>query len=88
MLMMRFLAFRFLNISAIWICSFAQFAYLIIITSMKALNRHYDKIHKNKAHPVSKCRKAKCTICHHAKVLGIPNRQQLRQKTMKDYDGL
>ncbi len=49
---------------------------------MKALNRHYDKINKKKAHPASKCRKAKCTICHSAKVLGLPSRQELRQKSI------
>ena len=48
---------------------------------MKALNRHYNEVHKKKAHPASKCRKAKCIICSHAKVLNQPNRQELRAKS-------
>ena len=45
---------------------------------MKAENRHYDKVHKKKAHPAAKCKKAKCLICHSKKVLKIPTRQQKR----------
>ena len=45
---------------------------------MKAENRHYDKVHKKKAHPAAKCGNAKCMICSSAKVLDIPTRQQMR----------
>lgn len=45
---------------------------------MRAENRHYDKVHKKKSHPASKCGNAKCLICHSAKVMKIPDRQLLR----------
>jgi hypothetical protein len=44
---------------------------------MKAENRHYESVHKKKAHPAAKCGKAKCMVCSYKKVLKIPNRQQL-----------
>lgn len=47
----------------------------------RAENRHNERKFKKKAHPASKCSKAKCMVCSGAKVLGIPNRQQLREKT-------
>ena len=45
---------------------------------MKAENRHYDKVHKKKAHPAAKCGNAKCMVCSGQKVLDIPTRQQMR----------
>ena len=47
---------------------------------MKAENRHYDKVHKKKAHPAAKCRNAKCLICHSGKVLKIPTKKMLQVK--------
>lgn len=37
----------------------------------KSENRHYNQVWANKKHPASKCRKAKCAICHWGKVFGI-----------------
>jgi len=48
---------------------------------MKAENRHYDKVHKKKQYPAAKCGNAKCLICHSDKVMGIKNRQILRQNS-------
>jgi hypothetical protein len=46
---------------------------------MRALNRHYAKIKKKKKHPASLCGKAKCFVCHHDKLLNIPDRRMLRE---------
>lgn len=48
---------------------------------MKAENRHYNKVHKKKAHPAAKCSNKKCLICHTNKILKVPNRQQLIEKS-------
>lgn len=48
---------------------------------MKAENRHYDKVHKKKKHPAEKCNNAKCTICHTAKVLGLPSKKLLQENS-------
>lgn len=44
----------------------------------RAQNIHDKKKWKKKKHPASKCGNAKCTICHSDKILGIPDRQQMR----------
>lgn len=49
------------------------------VQSMRAENRHYDKIHKKKKHPASKCGNAKWLVCHSDKVFNVPDRQRLRQ---------
>lgn len=52
---------------------------------MKALNRHYEKVYKKKAHPASKCDNAKCLVCHPQKVLKIPNKKLLQENSkLKD----
>jgi hypothetical protein len=43
-----------------------------------AENRHFNEVHKKKFHFASKCRKAKCFICHPEKLLKIPSRQTRR----------
>ena len=47
---------------------------------MKALNRHYDLVHKKKRHPSSMCGNAKCLVCHSGKVLKIPTKKMLQEK--------
>jgi hypothetical protein len=52
---------------------------------MKAENRHYDKVHKKKAHPAAKCGNTKCIICHSGKVLKIPTKKMLQEQSkLKD----
>lgn len=46
---------------------------------MRAENRHYEKVHKKKAHPAAKCRNAKCLICSHVKIMKVKDRQTLRE---------
>lgn len=50
---------------------------------MKAENRHFTKVWKKKRkdHGADKCGNAKCLICHSSKVIGIPDRQQMRQNS-------
>ena len=48
---------------------------------MKAENRHFDKVHKKKEHPTSKCNNTKCLICHSGKVLKIPTRKILQENS-------
>jgi hypothetical protein len=54
---------------------------------MKSENRHYEKVYKNKEHPAAKCKQPKCLVCSGAKVLKIPNKQQLIQKSKIKTDG-
>ena len=52
---------------------------------MKSENRHYDEVHKKKQHPAAKCCNTKCLICHSGKVLKIPTRKILQEKSkLKD----
>ena len=48
----------------------------------RALNRHNEKKFKKKEHPAAKCGNARCLICSGAKVLKIPNRQRLIEKSI------
>lgn len=48
---------------------------------MRSENRHYKKVHKKKEHPAAKCGNARCMVCSGIKVLKIPNRQQLKEKS-------
>lgn len=45
----------------------------------RALRRHLTKKKNKKKHPGSLCGNPGCLICHPYKVLGIPNRQTMRQ---------
>ena len=52
---------------------------------MKAENRHYAQVHKNKEHPAAKCNNAKCIICHSGKVFKIPTKKLLQENSkLKD----
>lgn len=46
---------------------------------MKAENRHYERVHKKKAHPAAKCGNTKCLICHAGKVLKKPTKKILQE---------
>jgi hypothetical protein len=48
---------------------------------MKAENRHYDEVHKKKAHPASKCSNKKCLVCHSGKVMKIPTKKILQENS-------
>lgn len=49
----------------------------------RAQNRHDTLKHKKKKHPASKCGNAKCMVCHSDKILGIPDRRQMRAEEIK-----
>ena len=52
---------------------------------MKAENIHYTQVHNKKKHPASKCKKAKCLVCHSAKVLKKPSKKLLQENSkLKD----
>lgn len=46
---------------------------------MRALNRHYAEKYK-KRHPASRCRKAKCPICHPHKAVGGNHKAAIKPK--------
>ena len=48
---------------------------------MKSENRHYEEVHKKKAHLASKCGKTKCLVCHGEKVLKVPNKKLLQENS-------
>ncbi len=53
---------------------------------MKSENRHFDEVHKKKAHPAAKCGNPKCIICHSGKVFKIPTKKDLQEKSkLKSY---
>lgn len=46
---------------------------------MKAENIHYSKLHKKKINAASKCKNAKCFICHSSKVSKIPTKKEVQE---------
>lgn len=54
----------------------------------RALRRHLTEKKKKKEHPASHCGNAGCFICHPEKVLGIPDRQTMRQVSKEKTDGI
>jgi len=48
---------------------------------MKDENRHYDRVHKKKAHPTAKCSNAKCLVCHSGKVFKIATKKLLQENS-------